>query len=82
MAVLRLLLSSLESPSPKNLAFLSLGFDINRSIDSIDLNKDSPVNPLNSILTILQGHSFTQQEPQLAELCYKYVVIKRMDISR
>jgi hypothetical protein len=72
MAVLRLLLSSLEYPSPKNLAFLSLGFDINRSIDSIDLNKESSYNPLNSILNILKVQSFTSQEPQLAEQCYKY----------
>jgi hypothetical protein len=72
MAVMRLLLHALESPSPKNLAFLSLGFDINRSVDSIDLTKDSPANPLLSILNILQGLGFTQQEPQLAELCYKY----------
>jgi hypothetical protein len=76
MATLRLLLSSLAYPPPKNLAFLSLGYDINRSLE--DGNKDTARNPLHSILDILS----TNIEPELAEQCYKLIYkLCKIDVS-
>jgi hypothetical protein len=68
MATLRLLLSSLAYPPPKNLVFLSLGYDINRPLALDDENKNVP-SPLSSILNILK----TNIEPELEEQCYKFI---------